>query len=180
MSFIWLMVLMLHSLKWKTELRNFNSQVKSRQTDRETENESGYRSSNPFATPTQLLKAFVCVKQVWRVSSWLGWNECLNLRRLCYWNLVVASGTPDPCDLILWIWTMNWWKNWWEMTRHKAFVGLILPVCLIVFLCFMFIQDNIAERECCGVPCKCIGTRGDRGGIGLPGSKVSKSYVFLS
>ncbi|XP_035532200.1 collagen alpha-3(VI) chain-like isoform X3 [Morone saxatilis] len=31
--------------------------------------------------------------------------------------------------------------------------------------------DNIAERDCCGVPCKCIGTRGDRGAVGLPGSK---------
>ncbi|XP_042350341.1 LOW QUALITY PROTEIN: collagen alpha-3(VI) chain-like [Plectropomus leopardus] len=33
--------------------------------------------------------------------------------------------------------------------------------------------DNIAERECCGVPCKCTGTRGDRGAVGLPGSKGS-------
>lgn len=40
-------------------------------------------------------------------------------------------------------------------------------------------QDNIAERECCGVPCKCIGTRGDRGGSGLTGSKVLQtSQVF--
>ncbi|XP_061647477.1 collagen alpha-3(VI) chain-like isoform X1 [Phyllopteryx taeniolatus] len=31
--------------------------------------------------------------------------------------------------------------------------------------------DNIAERECCGVPCKCTGTRGDRGSIGASGSK---------
>ncbi|XP_061580269.1 collagen alpha-3(VI) chain-like [Cololabis saira] len=31
--------------------------------------------------------------------------------------------------------------------------------------------DNIAERECCGVPCKCTGTRGDRGAVGQPGSK---------
>nr|XP_046259078.1 uncharacterized protein LOC124066600 isoform X3 [Scatophagus argus] len=31
--------------------------------------------------------------------------------------------------------------------------------------------DNIAERECCAVPCKCIGTRGDRGAVGLPGPK---------
>ncbi|XP_068185452.1 collagen alpha-3(VI) chain isoform X2 [Antennarius striatus] len=31
--------------------------------------------------------------------------------------------------------------------------------------------DNIAERECCAVPCKCIGSRGDRGAVGLPGSK---------
>ncbi|XP_046902169.1 collagen alpha-3(VI) chain-like isoform X2 [Hypomesus transpacificus] len=31
--------------------------------------------------------------------------------------------------------------------------------------------DNIAERECCAVPCKCTGTRGDRGGVGLPGPK---------
>ncbi|KAM6979329.1 collagen alpha-3(VI) chain-like isoform 2-T2 [Tautogolabrus adspersus] len=31
--------------------------------------------------------------------------------------------------------------------------------------------DNIAERDCCGVPCKCTGTRGDRGAVGLPGSK---------
>ncbi|CAN9498022.1 unnamed protein product [Ophioblennius macclurei] len=31
--------------------------------------------------------------------------------------------------------------------------------------------DSIAERECCGVPCKCTGTRGDRGAVGLPGSK---------
>uniref|UniRef100_UPI0037E78497 collagen alpha-3(VI) chain-like isoform X2 n=1 Tax=Semicossyphus pulcher TaxID=241346 RepID=UPI0037E78497 len=33
--------------------------------------------------------------------------------------------------------------------------------------------DNIAERECCGIPCKCTGTRGDRGSVGLPGSKGS-------
>nr|XP_033473501.1 collagen alpha-3(VI) chain-like isoform X3 [Epinephelus lanceolatus] len=33
--------------------------------------------------------------------------------------------------------------------------------------------DNIAERECCGVPCKCTGTRGDRGAVGLPGAKGS-------
>ncbi|XP_034549561.1 collagen alpha-3(VI) chain [Notolabrus celidotus] len=31
--------------------------------------------------------------------------------------------------------------------------------------------DNIAERDCCGVPCKCTGTRGDRGAVGLSGSK---------
>ncbi|XP_077436019.1 collagen alpha-3(VI) chain isoform X1 [Vanacampus margaritifer] len=31
--------------------------------------------------------------------------------------------------------------------------------------------DNIAERECCAVPCKCTGTRGDRGSIGVSGPK---------
>ncbi|XP_040924738.1 uncharacterized protein col6a3 isoform X4 [Betta splendens] len=31
--------------------------------------------------------------------------------------------------------------------------------------------DNIAERSCCGVPCKCTGTRGDRGGVGFAGTK---------
>ncbi|XP_053139073.1 collagen alpha-3(VI) chain isoform X2 [Hemicordylus capensis] len=31
--------------------------------------------------------------------------------------------------------------------------------------------DNIAERECCGVPCKCSGQRGDRGLPGLIGPK---------
>uniref|UniRef100_A0A3P9GX60 Collagen type VI alpha 3 chain n=1 Tax=Oryzias latipes TaxID=8090 RepID=A0A3P9GX60_ORYLA len=31
--------------------------------------------------------------------------------------------------------------------------------------------DNIAERECCGVPCKCTGHRGDRGAVGQPGLK---------
>nr|XP_061799534.1 collagen alpha-3(VI) chain-like [Nerophis lumbriciformis] len=31
--------------------------------------------------------------------------------------------------------------------------------------------DNIAERECCGVACKCTGTRGDRGSIGVSGPK---------
>uniref|UniRef100_A0A4W4H9T7 Collagen, type VI, alpha 3 n=1 Tax=Electrophorus electricus TaxID=8005 RepID=A0A4W4H9T7_ELEEL len=31
--------------------------------------------------------------------------------------------------------------------------------------------DNIAERECCSVPCKCTGHRGDRGAVGLPGQK---------
>lgn len=42
-------------------------------------------------------------------------------------------------------------------------------------------QDNIAEREICGVPCKCTGNRGDRGGVGQPGSKVSypKKYPQL-
>lgn len=33
--------------------------------------------------------------------------------------------------------------------------------------------DNIAERECCGVPCKCTGTRGDRGAVGFSGPKGS-------
>lgn len=33
--------------------------------------------------------------------------------------------------------------------------------------------DNIAERECCAVPCKCTGTRGPRGGVGPPGPKGS-------
>uniref|UniRef100_A0A674BAB3 Collagen type VI alpha 3 chain n=1 Tax=Salmo trutta TaxID=8032 RepID=A0A674BAB3_SALTR len=33
--------------------------------------------------------------------------------------------------------------------------------------------DNIAERECCAVPCKCTGTRGDRGAVGLGGPKGS-------
>uniref|UniRef100_A0A3Q3LVA2 Collagen type VI alpha 3 chain n=1 Tax=Mastacembelus armatus TaxID=205130 RepID=A0A3Q3LVA2_9TELE len=33
--------------------------------------------------------------------------------------------------------------------------------------------DNIAERECCEVPCKCTGPRGDRGAVGFPGSKGS-------
>ncbi|KAF7214544.1 transcript variant X1 [Nothobranchius furzeri] len=36
--------------------------------------------------------------------------------------------------------------------------------------------DNIAERECCGVPCKCTGTRGDRGAVGQPGSKGSPGF----
>ncbi|KAK7939027.1 hypothetical protein WMY93_002353 [Mugilogobius chulae] len=31
--------------------------------------------------------------------------------------------------------------------------------------------DSIAERQCCGVPCKCTGTRGDRGGVGFGGPK---------
>ncbi|XP_047198474.1 collagen alpha-3(VI) chain isoform X2 [Hippoglossus stenolepis] len=31
--------------------------------------------------------------------------------------------------------------------------------------------DNIAERECCGVACKCTGTRGDRGAVGRSGTK---------
>ncbi|XP_033966211.2 collagen alpha-3(VI) chain isoform X1 [Pseudochaenichthys georgianus] len=31
--------------------------------------------------------------------------------------------------------------------------------------------DNVAERECCAVPCKCTGTRGARGAVGLPGTK---------
>ncbi|KAM9364847.1 LOW QUALITY PROTEIN: collagen alpha-3(VI) chain [Pholidichthys leucotaenia] len=33
--------------------------------------------------------------------------------------------------------------------------------------------DNIAERSCCGVPCKCTGHRGDRGAVGLSGLKGS-------
>uniref|UniRef100_A0A3P8ZT38 Collagen, type VI, alpha 3 n=1 Tax=Esox lucius TaxID=8010 RepID=A0A3P8ZT38_ESOLU len=33
--------------------------------------------------------------------------------------------------------------------------------------------DNIAERECCAVPCKCTGTRGDRGAVGVGGPKGS-------
>ncbi|XP_073702285.1 collagen alpha-3(VI) chain isoform X3 [Garra rufa] len=31
--------------------------------------------------------------------------------------------------------------------------------------------DNIAERECCSVPCKCNGQRGDRGAVGFSGIK---------
>ncbi|XP_054556154.1 collagen alpha-3(VI) chain isoform X2 [Talpa occidentalis] len=31
--------------------------------------------------------------------------------------------------------------------------------------------DNIAEKACCGVPCKCSGQRGDRGSIGSIGPK---------
>uniref|UniRef100_H0VIY0 Collagen type VI alpha 3 chain n=1 Tax=Cavia porcellus TaxID=10141 RepID=H0VIY0_CAVPO len=31
--------------------------------------------------------------------------------------------------------------------------------------------DNVAERACCGVPCKCSGERGDRGPIGSIGPK---------
>ncbi|XP_053296519.1 collagen alpha-3(VI) chain isoform X2 [Pleuronectes platessa] len=31
--------------------------------------------------------------------------------------------------------------------------------------------DNIAERQCCGVACKCTGTRGDRGAVGQSGTK---------
>lgn len=41
-------------------------------------------------------------------------------------------------------------------------------------------QDNIAERECCGVPCKCTGTRGDRGAVGLPGSKVKFAKIKIN
>ncbi|XP_071774395.2 collagen alpha-3(VI) chain isoform X1 [Centroberyx gerrardi] len=37
--------------------------------------------------------------------------------------------------------------------------------------------DNIAERECCAVPCKCTGTRGDRGAVGIPGPKGSPGGV---
>ncbi|XP_035988555.1 collagen alpha-3(VI) chain isoform X2 [Fundulus heteroclitus] len=36
--------------------------------------------------------------------------------------------------------------------------------------------DNIAERECCGVPCKCTGNRGDRGAVGMPGLKGSPGF----
>ncbi|XP_015252472.1 PREDICTED: collagen alpha-3(VI) chain isoform X2 [Cyprinodon variegatus] len=36
--------------------------------------------------------------------------------------------------------------------------------------------DNIAERECCGVPCKCTGNRGDRGAVGMPGIKGSPGF----
>uniref|UniRef100_A0AAV2K4D5 Collagen alpha-3(VI) chain-like n=1 Tax=Knipowitschia caucasica TaxID=637954 RepID=A0AAV2K4D5_KNICA len=31
--------------------------------------------------------------------------------------------------------------------------------------------DSIADRECCGVACKCTGTRGDRGAVGFNGPK---------
>ncbi|KAI7808924.1 putative collagen alpha-3VI chain [Triplophysa rosa] len=31
--------------------------------------------------------------------------------------------------------------------------------------------DNIAERDCCSVPCKCNGQRGDRGAVGTAGPK---------
>uniref|UniRef100_A0A8C6UAG9 Collagen, type VI, alpha 3 n=1 Tax=Neogobius melanostomus TaxID=47308 RepID=A0A8C6UAG9_9GOBI len=31
--------------------------------------------------------------------------------------------------------------------------------------------DSISERECCGVMCKCSGTRGDRGAVGFSGPK---------
>lgn len=34
------------------------------------------------------------------------------------------------------------------------------------------LQDNIAERTCCGVHCKCSGQEGDRGLPGPIGQKV--------
>ncbi|XP_029462348.1 collagen alpha-3(VI) chain isoform X2 [Rhinatrema bivittatum] len=42
--------------------------------------------------------------------------------------------------------------------------------------------DNIAEKACCGVPCKCSGQRGDRGALGaigpqgLPGEKGHRGF----
>lgn len=43
---------------------------------------------------------------------------------------------------------------------------------VVVFFFVVVVKDNIAERECCSVPCKCNGQRGDRGGVGVPGPKV--------
>ncbi|XP_051566550.1 collagen alpha-3(VI) chain-like [Myxocyprinus asiaticus] len=40
--------------------------------------------------------------------------------------------------------------------------------------------DNIAERECCSVPCKCNGQRGDRGAVGVPGLKGQPGGQGLS
>ncbi|RXM30018.1 Collagen alpha-3(VI) chain [Acipenser ruthenus] len=39
--------------------------------------------------------------------------------------------------------------------------------------------DNVAERECCGVPCKCTGQRGDRGPPGIPGTKGEIGEIGL-
>lgn len=51
------------------------------------------------------------------------------------------------------------------------------PSIKIIFI-FFAIKDNIAERACCGVPCKCTGTRGDRGAVGFAGTKVSTVKPF--
>uniref|UniRef100_A0A452U914 Collagen type VI alpha 3 chain n=1 Tax=Ursus maritimus TaxID=29073 RepID=A0A452U914_URSMA len=40
--------------------------------------------------------------------------------------------------------------------------------------------DNIAEKACCGVPCKCSGQRGDRGPIGSIGPKVRRLWPSLT
>lgn len=67
-----------------------------------------------------------------------------------------------------------------HQSDRKPIVGLFVKY-LIKMLFSLATQDNIAERECCGVPCKCIGTRGDRGGVGLAGSKVIRTvYVFVT
>lgn len=65
-----------------------------------------------------------------------------------------------------------------HQSDRKPFARWIFTDLLKTLFSFA-IQDNIAERECCGVPCKCIGTRGDRGGVGLPGSKVLQNCIFF-
>lgn len=57
--------------------------------------------------------------------------------------------------------------NGWPTTMTKT----AEYVCIILFWLSLF-KDNIAERECCSVPCKCNGQRGDRGAVGVPGPKV--------
>lgn len=64
--------------------------------------------------------------------------------------------------------------------KRESVVGCIVRYWIKMLFSFA-VQDNIAERECCGVPCKCIGTRGDRGGVGLAGSKVLQTlYVLIT
>lgn len=63
-----------------------------------------------------------------------------------------------------------------HQSDNKPVVGWVVR-CSIELPFFLATQDNIAERECCGVPCKCTGTRGDRGGVGLAGSKVRQTFV---
>lgn len=75
-------------------------------------------------------------------------------------------------------------SRWNPHTSDFNLYGIFMPFysrhLLRLELVFSCSQDNIAEKACCGVPCKCSGERGDRGPIGSIGPKVWWLCPFLT
>uniref|UniRef100_A0A4W5KAN3 Collagen, type VI, alpha 3 n=1 Tax=Hucho hucho TaxID=62062 RepID=A0A4W5KAN3_9TELE len=100
----------------------------------------------------------------------------LNAKTIAAYGSRFKSRAADAVKVCLPFW-IGWIINqFWLYTEN------VLSHLKFQLYVYSNLQDNIAERECCAVPCKCTGTRGDRGAVGLGGPKVTNvlCYYYLN